>query len=129
MERTSEGQDTYGQRERRHKRTEETSPHRLDTEGVAHFLHARVSGCRRRVSRQPTSIENSTPPMGAPNATATPAAEAAVIMSRILPEPRELARDILSTLHTMTSSELVKQARDGVANAGCDVYRWSFLPD
>ena len=122
MERTSEGQDTYGQRERRHKRTEETSPHRLDTEGVAHFLHARVSGCRRRVSRQPTSIENSTPPMGAPNATATPAAEAAVIMSRILPEPRELAHNMCGKLHTMASSELVEQTRDTIPNAGCDVY-------
>ena len=89
----------------------------------------RVSVCRRRVNRQQTSIENSTPPMGAPNATATPAAEAAVIMSRILPEPRELAHNMCGALHTMTSSELVKQARDGVANAGCDVYRWTFLPD
>ena len=33
-----------------------------------------------------TSIENSTPPIGEPNATATPAALAAVTISRIFPE-------------------------------------------
>lgn len=32
-----------------------------------------------------TSIENRTPPMGEPNATATPAALAAVMISRVLP--------------------------------------------
>lgn len=32
-----------------------------------------------------TSIENKTPPMGEPKATATPAALAAVTISRILP--------------------------------------------
>lgn len=37
-------------------------------------------------SREPTSIENNTPPMGEPKATATPAADAAVITSLILPE-------------------------------------------
>jgi hypothetical protein len=35
---------------------------------------------------QPTSIENKTPPIGEPNATATPAALAAVTISLILPE-------------------------------------------
>jgi hypothetical protein len=33
-----------------------------------------------------TSIENSTPPIGAPNATPTPAALAAVTISRIFPD-------------------------------------------
>jgi len=35
--------------------------------------------------RRRTSIENKTPPIGEPKATATPAALAAVIISRILP--------------------------------------------
>jgi hypothetical protein len=35
-----------------------------------------------------TSIENSTPPIGAPNATPTPAALAAVTISRIFPDQR-----------------------------------------
>lgn len=35
-----------------------------------------------------TSIENNTPPIGEPNATATPAALAAVTISRILPDTK-----------------------------------------
>jgi len=40
-------------------------------------------GCGRR---EVTSIENNTPPIGEPKATATPAADAAVMTSLILPE-------------------------------------------
>lgn len=39
-----------------------------------------------KVDSKPTSIENRTPPIGEPKATATPAALAAVRISRILPE-------------------------------------------
>lgn len=39
--------------------------------------------CRRQ---EVTSIENNTPPIGEPKATATPAADAAVMTSLILPE-------------------------------------------
>lgn len=42
------------------------------------------SKCRQR--REVTSIENNTPPIGEPKATATPAADAAVVTSLILPE-------------------------------------------
>lgn len=41
-------------------------------------------GCGQR--QEVTSIENKTPPIGEPKATATPAADAAVMTSLILPE-------------------------------------------
>jgi hypothetical protein len=76
------------QRHSRHERAEKAPPHRFDTEIVAHFLCADIKFCRNseeRIARR-TSMEKRTPPIGEPNATATPAALAAVTISRILPE-------------------------------------------
>jgi len=81
---------TYGKCKCGHKSTEKATPHRLDTECMAHFLNMgyRMYWSIRSVTKMPerrTSIENKTPPIGEPKATATPAALAAVIISRILP--------------------------------------------
>lgn len=79
---------TDGKREGSDQRTDKTPPHSLDTEYVAHFLWGtfgkNIPRCGQR--REVTSIENNTPPIGEPKATATPAADAAVMTSLILPE-------------------------------------------
>jgi len=77
---------TYRKRHRSHEGAEETPPERLDAKVVAHFLCVLAKTSRDRQKEALTSIENSTPPIGDPNATATPAALAAVTISRIFPE-------------------------------------------
>lgn len=75
----------HRQSDRRDKGAEEASPHSLDTEDATHFLRrcgvrpGCISACESR-----TSIENKTPPIGEPKATATPAALDAVNISLIL---------------------------------------------
>lgn len=80
--------DTHRKSDRRDKGAEEAPPHGLDTEDATHFLEKRggvrsesIFACRCR-----TSMENRTPPIGEPNATATPAALDAVNISLILTE-------------------------------------------
>jgi hypothetical protein len=78
-----------GQRHGCHESTEEASPHCLDAESVAHFLEGSNFINQEKPTDERTakctSMEKRTPPMGEPNATATPAALAAVTISRILP--------------------------------------------
>jgi hypothetical protein len=54
---------------------------------MGHFLEqpSKFMSMKERKGVILTSIENKTPPMGEPKATATPAALAAVTISRILP--------------------------------------------
>jgi hypothetical protein len=54
---------------------------------MGHFLEqpSEFMSTKERKGVILTSIENKTPPMGEPKATATPAALAAVTISRILP--------------------------------------------
>ena len=54
---------------------------------MGHFLEqpSQSKSMKQRKGVILTSIENKTPPMGEPKATATPAALAAVTISRILP--------------------------------------------
>jgi hypothetical protein len=67
-------------------RAKEASPHSLDTKRVTHFLkHSSQSTREQWQCLTHTSMENITPPIGEPKATATPAADAAVKISRILP--------------------------------------------
>jgi hypothetical protein len=77
---------THRKRYRSHEGTEETPPERLDAKVAAHFLCTFYEIWRGRQKEILTSIENNTPPIGEPNATATPAALAAVTISRIFPE-------------------------------------------
>lgn len=81
--------NAHRQCERRHKCAEEAPPHRLDVKSMVHFLYISYADegltIRFDFRMGRTSIENSTPPIGEPKATATPAALAAVIISRILP--------------------------------------------
>lgn len=79
-------QRMHRKRYRSHEGTKETPPERLDVKVVAHFLCASHEIQRGRQKETLTSIENRTPPIGEPNATATPAALAAVTISRIFPE-------------------------------------------
>lgn len=67
-------------------RTNKAAPHSLDSEYVAHLLKGWIFRKIINVSSLTlTSIENKTPPIGEPKATATPAALAAVTTSLILP--------------------------------------------
>lgn len=67
-------------------RTNKAAPHSLDPEYVAHLLNGWIFRKMINVaSLTLTSIENKTPPIGEPKATATPAALAAVMTSLILP--------------------------------------------
>jgi len=77
---------TYRKCHRSHEGTEEAPPECLDAKVVAHFLCVFGETSCDRQKEVLTSIENSTPPIGDPNATATPAALAAVTISRIFPE-------------------------------------------
>ena len=73
---------------------EEASPHRLDRPVDRHFLvRAKSDWVRLHIVYERgallTSSENKTPPIGLPNATATPVADAAVTISLILAAGRE----------------------------------------
>lgn len=76
---------TYGKRHSSHQGAEEAPPERLDAKVIAHFLGTFCDNPRGLQKKTLTSIENKTPPIGDPNATATPAALAAVTISRIFP--------------------------------------------
>ena len=77
---------THRKRYRGHKGAEETPPERLDAKVVAHFLRVCDEIWGYGEKERLTSMENNTPPIGEPNATATPAALAAVTISRIFPK-------------------------------------------
>lgn len=77
---------------------------------------------------------NKTPPIGAPNATATPAAEAALRISRLFPGNQglhNLSQDIkassVATERTFVCLILDKKPTDDVADATCDVNKRSLL--
>jgi hypothetical protein len=73
---------------------------------------------------------NNTPPMGAPNATATPAAEAALKISRLLPRRRllNLPKGVDTTKErTFVRLVLDKEATDDVPDAARDVYKRTLL--
>jgi hypothetical protein len=57
-------------------------------------------------------MENSTPPIGDPKATATPAALAAVIISRILPKDSQ-AYSSKTAMSNHTYSDFVKTSQTG----------------
>ena len=76
-----------------------------------------------------TSIENSTPPIGEPNATATPAALAAVTISRIFPESvsgHKFAKTE-GTWYTLAVRRPTEKSGHETPNATRDVYGRSFL--
>ena len=63
------------------KSTDKALPHHPGGERLIHFLH--INAINQVISIKPTSIENKTPPIGEPKATATPAALEAVTISLI----------------------------------------------
>lgn len=78
-----------------------------------------------------SSIENNTPPIGEPKATATPAALAAVIISRIFPAQHGQS-SLVSSMRassTLTAREITEHARNDISGATCYVNRRTFLPD
>lgn len=77
-----------------------------------------------------TSIENKTPPMGDPNATATPAALAAVTISRILPDKRQ--KSVLlgkKRALTLTTRKLFEWPCNEVSDTACSMYGGTFFPN
>lgn len=73
-----------------------------------------------------SSIENNTPPIGEPKATATPAALAAVRTSRILTAKVSHVRHLRTQL-TLAITEPREEAADDVANRTRDVHRGTLL--
>ena len=72
-----------------------------------------------------TSIEKSTPPIGDPNATATPAALEAVNISRIFTDKRTFTKGGKRGEEgplTLTSREVFEHARNDVPNRTRDVH-------
>jgi hypothetical protein len=74
-----------------------------------------------------TSIENKTPPMGDPNATATPAALAAVTISRILPAENFRSYQFEEHAHTLTTRKLLEKSGNKISNTTCNMHSWAFL--
>lgn len=129
---------TYRKGKGRHQSANKASPHGLVGEVVAHFLFRSLSAPRDLESATQggdcfTSIANITPPMGDPNATATPAALEAVKISRILAEEpmhqnafHVLERDRMLTL---TISVLAEQLRHVVTYTTCHMHTRSLFSD
>lgn len=67
--------------------------------------------------------------MGLPKATATPAAEAAVTISRIFAEKTSANITLMSSIvmPTMTPAEATEAARDDMSYPGCDVHGRAFF--
>lgn len=79
---------------------------------------------------RPTSIENMTPPIGLPNAHATPAALAAMRISRIFTWALLVARKKLQdNIHTFAFVKVGEERRDKLPNAASYMHRWAFLTD
>lgn len=87
--------------------TEEATPHGFDAEGMAHFLLILVRRVLQIEYNGFTSMENSTPPIGDPKATATPAALEAVKISRIFPT-QEIVNNGKSDYNNTTNLDSVK---------------------
>ena len=74
-------------------------------------------------------MENKTPPIGDPNATATPAALAAVTISRILTEKLwslPCGGGVIYGL-TLTTRKFLEWPCNKVSNTTCYMYGWAFL--
>lgn len=83
------------------------------------------------IMRLSTSIENRTPPIGDPKATATPAALAAVIISRIFPRLSRIENiyNAKVVTQTLASRKPLEPTCDDRSNAACDMNRRAFLTD
>jgi hypothetical protein len=79
------GKGTHGQSKRGDQSADKALPHGAIGEHLIHLLRG-VRAVTTAKLTQPTSMENSTPPIGDPKATATPAALDAVTISRIFTE-------------------------------------------
>lgn len=94
---------TYRQNRRRYQSTEVAPPHRFERKVRRHFL-TRQFGEEERGTGIQTSNENKTPPMGLPNATATPAAAQALRISRVFAAFRlYLLKNLEMTLPVQTA--------------------------
>ncbi len=72
-----------------------------------------------------SSIEKSTPPIGEPKATATPAADAAVMTSRIFAVDNRVSSLLAYRDNAMTPLDLEKRPEQfgyHISNAACDMH-------
>lgn len=114
--------ETYRQHAGRHQGAEVTAPESLEREVIGHFLEF-ISIYSFRPSRfKHTSSENSTPPIGLPKATATPAAADAVRISLVfdalclyLPKNREITLPVHTAKWTLGPS-FPTERPDAMAN-------------
>jgi len=102
-------------------------PHCPSRERLIHFLVCQLIFCFVWYAEL-TSIANKTPPMGEPNATATPAALDAVTISLILAwYISGVASPVETTELTMTLIVPPEHPSDDISKTTSDVDRWSFF--